>query len=72
MRVLLSSPGFFAIAGYRIMFWLKTKVGEASNPLLKYFLKLLLKFFNRVVGINTVRHEFCCRSPFFARQQRKN
>ncbi len=54
MRVLLSSPGFFVVAGYRIRFWLKTKSGDTSNLLLKIFLKLLLKFFNRVVGVYSV------------------
>jgi hypothetical protein len=54
MRVLFSSSSFVVIAGYRIRFWLKTKSGDTSNSLLKTFLKLLLKFFNRVVGIYSV------------------
>lgn len=39
IRVLLSSPGFFVIAAYRIRYWIKTRQERTGSRLLWYLLK---------------------------------
>lgn len=50
IRVLLSSPGFFVIAVYRVRFWIRDRCESTPSPFFKLIIVCLLKCLNQLAN----------------------
>jgi serine O-acetyltransferase len=54
LRVLLSSPGFFVVAAYRIRFWVKARFGASNGWLIRHSLRILLVCLNHCANCYSI------------------